>query len=351
MKIKPRKGSWILFLLCIFGMIFSSPAKADSYTVTSPTDYYFYIEEPTEFIARTFMYDGSPDTHLWLYGINNELLAANDDYYGLQSFLSYQIIEPGIYRLRAGVCCGDPNAWRSGSYELSTSLTAIIQPEETTTTIQVEETTTTVEETTTTTSSTTIAETTTTTVEETTTTTILISQTTTAPLDTTTTEQPTTTTTTSSTTIPRLTTTSSSPATSSSTTTTVQESTTTIALDSTTTTQPIDNTQKAVNQILNSDMESITTDQAKEIFKNINIEELTDQQKIDLVLAVNQASEEVKKEFEKSIDVFGSGLDEYVPSGSNINVGARRAIIAVTTILSTITVSLPSSSTINNRKQ
>lgn len=353
MKIRPRKGSWILFLLCVFGMVFSSPAKAESYTVNSATDFYFYIEEPTEFVARTFMYDGSPDTHLWLYGINNELLIANDDYYGLQSFLSYQIIEPGFYRLRAGVCCGDPDAWRGNSYELSTSLNAIAQPEQTTTTIQVEETTTTtvVEETTTTlettTTSTTVVQSTTTTtvVEETIPSRPVEGSTTTTPAN----ETTTTAATTSSVASPRPTSTT----TTSTTTPAEQETTTTTVLteETTTTTQLVNSTEKAVEEFLKADIENITPDQAKEIFGNIDVNQLTEEQKIELVLAINQASEDVKKEFEKSVDVFGSGLDNYVPSGSSIDVGARRAIIAVTTVLSTISISVPSSGTTINRKQ
>lgn len=35
------------------------------------------------------------------------------------------------------------------------------------------------------------------------------------------------------------------------------------------------------------------------------------------------------------MDVYGSGLDEYVPEGSAIDVGTRRSVIAVTTVLST----------------
>lgn len=326
MRIKSRKGSWILFILCVFGIAFSSSAKAQSYTVSSVSDYFFSIQEPTEFVAKTFMHEGSPDTHLWLYGINNELLAANDDYYNLQSYLSYLILEPGIYRLRAGICCGDPDAWREGTYELETSLNSLYSSQETYVAIEEEETTTTVELTIPT-------------IEKNTTTTSIINTTTTSIVKetvATTTPQIKTTTTISSTTIP---------------TTIVQEPTTTTILNTTTTIFEENTKEVALNKILNSNMENITAEQAKEIFQNIDVNELTEEQKIELVLAVNQASDDVKKEFEKSVDVFGSGLDEYVPSGSNINVGARRAIIAVTTVLSTISVSMPTAGATTNRKQ
>ena len=78
-------------------------------TVTAPTDYTVEITEPSVFEARTFDTQRNwADPHLWLYNSNNILIAANDDYYGLQSRISINL-QPGTYRLRAGVCCGDPN--------------------------------------------------------------------------------------------------------------------------------------------------------------------------------------------------------------------------------------------------
>jgi len=80
-----RRGAWIAlpaYLIAFFAP--GAPtARAESYTVSAPTDYYVTFTEPTLFIARTYMYGGSPDTHLWLYSSSGDLVAANDDYFGL----------------------------------------------------------------------------------------------------------------------------------------------------------------------------------------------------------------------------------------------------------------------------
>jgi len=52
---------------------------------------------------------------------------------------------------------------------------------------------------------------------------------------------------------------------------------------------------------------------------------------------LTDAPEEIKEAFEEEINIYEEGFDEYVPNGSNIDVGARRTIIATTTVLSTLT--------------
>ena len=84
-------------------------------------------------------------------------------------------------------------------------------------------------------------------------------------------------------------------------------------------------------------MESIDADQATEIFQEIAVENLTPAEEAALVETLTDAPEEIKESFEGEIDIFGEGLDDYVPTGSEIDVKARRALIAVTTVLTTIT--------------
>jgi hypothetical protein len=96
-------------------------AASGEYTVTEPTDFYFTIAEASEFTVRTF---STNDPMLWLYGPDGGLVAENDDFYGLDSRISVYITGIGTYRLRAGVCCGNPEAWRGSSYTLTTNLTA-----------------------------------------------------------------------------------------------------------------------------------------------------------------------------------------------------------------------------------
>jgi hypothetical protein len=90
-------------------------------------------------------------------------------------------------------------------------------------------------------------------------------------------------------------------------------------------------------------LESIDTDQAAEIFQEIAVENLTAEEESALVESLTNAPTEIKETFEEEIDIFGEGLDEYVPTGSQIDVKARRALIAVTTTLTTLTtVPMPS---------
>ena len=84
-------------------------------------------------------------------------------------------------------------------------------------------------------------------------------------------------------------------------------------------------------------MESITPEQAGEIFAEIAVSDLSAEQEDALVEALTNAPNDIKEAFETEIDIFGEGLDDYVPTGSEIDVKARRALIAVTTVLTTIT--------------
>lgn len=76
-------------------------------------------------------------------------------------------------------------------------------------------------------------------------------------------------------------------------------------------------------------LESITGDQASEIFAKVPISDITDEEAAALVEAVQDAPTEVKAAFESEIDIFSAGnVDTYVPIGSNVPVSTRRVIIA-----------------------
>jgi len=62
----------------------------------------------------------------------------------------------------------------------------------------------------------------------------------------------------------------------------------------------------------------------------LDVAELSDAQTEALIAAVQDAPTEIREEFEDTIDIFGEGLDTYVPTGSTIPVGERRTLIAVT---------------------
>jgi len=309
------------------------------------------------------------DPVLWLYTDTGQLIAANDDWYGLQSNLDL-IVSPGTYRLRAGFCCHDPNATRPGQvYGLQTSVASVTPNADPTTTVA-ESTTTSVEPSTTTqppeTTSTTDAPTTT--LPETTSTeTIPITTVpeTTQPVVTeapTTTGEPERQSEQVGTTIVDVSTTEEIPTTTQETTTTTNVVTTTtvqlttilpttsrplpdprpiatipptIALEPTTTTEPptTSTTESLVATTLVG-AEPITELPA-------DIQNLTPEAKAELVEQLNDAPVELKREFEATVNVFGGGFDNYVPADQRVPVGTRRTLIAVTGALVTLSSTAP----------
>jgi prophage DNA circulation protein len=107
-------------------------------------------------------------------------------------------------------------------------------------------------------------------------------------------------------------------------------------------------TEEATALATNPDvLQSVTADQATEIFDALEVFELSDEQAEQLIEAVSGASDEVKASFEEQINVFGGKFNEYVPRGSAINVGQRKVLIAATGVLfmaPTVSVSSSTSS-------
>jgi hypothetical protein len=79
-------------------------------------------------------------------------------------------------------------------------------------------------------------------------------------------------------------------------------------------------------------LENVTADQATEIFATVDTGELTEEQSAAIVEAVQNAPTEVKEAFEEEINVFEGGFDDYIPTDSVISVGARRVVVAATTV-------------------
>jgi len=81
-------------------------------------------------------------------------------------------------------------------------------------------------------------------------------------------------------------------------------------------------------------LESITGDQASEIFATVPIGDISDAEAAALVEAVQDAPVEVKESFETEINIFAAGnVDTYVPLGSEVPVGTRRVIIAAAAVV------------------
>ena len=108
---------------------------------------------------------------------------------------------------------------------------------------------------------------------------------------------------------------------------------------------------KAITQVLAADITSdqateiasspevlaaITETQAEELFEQIEVEELTDTQLEAFTEAIQEAPTKVKKAFEKTINIFGSQFENYVPTGSNIPVKTRRTLVAAGALIAAI---------------
>jgi len=90
-----------------------------------------------------------------------------------------------------------------------------------------------------------------------------------------------------------------------------------------------------VSVIANPGLVDLPKDDLEKIFSAVPFDELSAEQESELVEALTNAPTDVKETFEDTVDVYGEGLDDYVPVGSSIDVGTRRSVIAVTTVLTT----------------
>lgn len=64
-----------------------------------------------------------------------------------------------------------------------------------------------------------------------------------------------------------------------------------------------------------------------------NIDNLTVEQLEEVARVISEAPVEIKRAFENEVNIFGGGLDSYVPADSNVTVGQRRALVAIGAVL------------------
>jgi hypothetical protein len=333
-------------LLPLLALFTNARAMAEPVLATSENrDFWFNFTEPAVFKVRTYAQEYGIDSMLWLYDSEGVLVAQNDDYFGLDSWIEVNV-QPGTYRLRAGVCCGNPDAWYGQSYGVEFNNSPIYpEPTVPSTTTTTSTTSTTVPEETTTTSTTTTS----TTVPETTSTT----STTEAPIESTTTTWPETTVapvTTVTTVVPATTV----PVTTNAPVTVVTVVTTTTSSTSTTTTTseaptesvpeqegpeptlpqptPEEDEEVSPEEIIKEldDLDNLTDEEVTNILQEIASADLSDEEAALISEVISQASPEIKREFEETVDVFSGQFDTYVPLNSVVNVGTRRTLIAAT---------------------
>ena len=85
-------------------------------------------------------------------------------------------------------------------------------------------------------------------------------------------------------------------------------------------------------------LESIDGEQATEVFDAVVASEVSPEDGLAISKAVQEAPKEVRKAFEKELNVFEGVFDVYVPMGSRIPVGDRRVIVGVGAVLLSVPV-------------
>jgi hypothetical protein len=143
-KLRALIATWLIAATTVFAFSANTIKAADSYYVDRTQDFWITIPEQSELHLWTDLCDnttepycpGTVDSMLWLYDSNGTLLAANDDSftdhtggYSLASTIRISV-PAGDYRVRAGVCCGDPTADRFGGnhYYMISNFSAELAP-------------------------------------------------------------------------------------------------------------------------------------------------------------------------------------------------------------------------------
>jgi hypothetical protein len=85
-------------------------------------------------------------------------------------------------------------------------------------------------------------------------------------------------------------------------------------------------------------LESISGEQATEVFDVIVASDVSADAGLAIVEAVQEAPKEVRKSFEKEINVYEGVFDTYVQIGSNIPVNTRRTLLGLGAVLSSTPV-------------
>jgi hypothetical protein len=87
-------------------------------------------------------------------------------------------------------------------------------------------------------------------------------------------------------------------------------------------------------------LESITPEQATEVFASLDIASVTPEQEAELAAALTDAPQDIKEALEQEVDIYGDGFDDYTAVGSSIDVGTRKTMIAATTALAAAAASM-----------
>jgi hypothetical protein len=126
-----------------------------------------------------------------------------------------------------------------------------------------------------------------------------------------------------------------------------------VAPTTTTTSEPDrqSNQVDVVNTTPGPILSQVPTENLEQFFESLDMSALSPEEQNRVINELNNASEDVKKKFENTVNIYSGTFDEYVPVGSVITVGERKVLIAATGVLfmaPTISSGATSSSTSSN---
>ena len=76
-------------------------------------------------------------------------------------------------------------------------------------------------------------------------------------------------------------------------------------------------------------LEVLTNAEAEQVFEQVAVEELSSEQAVELVAAVQEAPTKVRKAFEAVLNLFEGFADDYVMTNQTVPIKTRRALIAL----------------------
>jgi len=108
-----------------------------------------------------------------------------------------------------------------------------------------------------------------------------------------------------------------------------------------TVTIPAQASNEQITQLVSSPevLKALTVDQAEQLFEELDVTVLDNTELEAFTEAIQVAPVEVRKAFEKKVNIFGSQFEDYVPAGSNIPVSERRSLVAAGALIATGTSS------------
>jgi len=79
-------------------------------------------------------------------------------------------------------------------------------------------------------------------------------------------------------------------------------------------------------------LEVLTNAEAEQVFEQVAVEELSTEQAVELVAAVQEAPSSVRKAFEAVLNLFQGFADDYVMTNQTVPIKTRRALIALSAV-------------------